>query len=177
MLKYRYSDSEIKKLLSTLMVLIDTREQKNKHIIDYFDSKKIPYKVIKLDTGDYSAMLPKCEDMGLQRDLFIPVAIERKNSLDELIGNFKADNRTTFQNELIRSQETDFVLMVEQKNGYEDILTHNYRSAMKPASVIGSLKSFESCYKFNTIFIDKQLSPTWMHHHLYYKTRDELQRL
>jgi len=176
MLKYRYSDTEVKSLLSTAVVLIDTREKVNNHIVSYFRQQKIPYKVMKLETGDYSIMLPQNGEMGIRRDLYLQVAIERKNSIDELIDNFLRDKRTAFQNELIRSQETDFVLMVEQKNGYEDMLAHNYRSQIQPASVIGTLKSFESRYKFNTIFVDKGLSPIWIYHHLYYKTRDELKR-
>lgn len=177
MLKYRYTDTEIKKLLKTAIILIDTREQQNEHIKSYLEQKKRPYKTLKLDTGDYSIMLPKNAEMGLQRDLYIQVTIERKNSIDELIGNFKADKRTAFENELIRSQSLDFVLMIEQQDGYKDILTSNYRSQMKPASVIGTLKAFESRYQFNTIFIDKSLSPMWIYHHLYYKARNELQKL
>ncbi|MFJ5625579.1 ERCC4 domain-containing protein [Peribacillus loiseleuriae] len=174
---YKYSDAEIKKLLSTLVMLIDSREQVNSHITDFFDSKKVPYLVMKLDVGDYSVMLPKNEEMGIQRDLYLPVAIERKNSIDELIGNFLADKRTAFQNELIRSQEMDFVLMIEQKNGYEDMLARNYRSQMKPQSVIGTLKSFESRYKFSTIFVDKKLAPIWIYQHLFYMTRDKLKQM
>lgn len=49
---YQYTDKEIKDLLSTLTVLVDTREQMNQHVIQYFDSKKIPYKVKKNDTAD-----------------------------------------------------------------------------------------------------------------------------
>lgn len=177
MLKLKYTDSEIKKLLQIMTILVDTREQVNKHITDYFEQYDIPYKSMKLDTGDYSVMLPKSTEMGIQRDLYIPVAIERKNSIDELIGNFKADKRTSFQNELIRSQDVDFVLLVEQKDGYEDILLHNYRSQMKSASVIGTLKSFESRYSFNTMFVDKKLSPIWIHHHLHYKARNALKEI
>ena len=105
MLKLRYTDAEVKKLLSTAIILIDSREKVNDHIISYFEQQKIPYKVMKLDTGDYSIMLPQNTALGIQRDLYLPVAIERKNSIDELIGNFLKDKRTAFQNELIRSQE------------------------------------------------------------------------
>lgn len=177
MLQYRYTDAEIKAILQTATILIDTREKSNNHITGYLDNKQIPYKPMKLDTGDYSIMLPQREEMGIQRDLYLPVTIERKNSIDELIGNFKADKRTAFQNELIRSQETDFILMIEQKSGYEDILAHKYRSMMKPTAVIGTLKTFESRYKFNTIFVAKELSPVWIYHHLFYKTREALKRM
>lgn len=173
---YKFTDEELKVLLSSLVVLVDSREKENAHIIDYFKIKNVAYKSVKLDVGDYGGMLPKNDKLGIVRDLYFPMAIERKNSIDELINNFKADKRTAFQNELIRSQGMDFVLIVEQESGYKDILNHKYRSEMKPQSVIGTLKAFESRYGFNTIFIDKQLSPVWIHHHLHYRVRNFLKR-
>lgn len=173
----RYTEAEVKKMLASAVILVDTREKVNAHVTEYFDQNNIPYKSMKLDTGDYSIMLPKNEELEVQRDLYVPIVIERKASIDELIGNFLADKRTAFQNELIRSQETDFVLLVEQKDGYEDILNHKYRSTMKPASVIGMLKAYEARYRFNTIFIDKKLSPVWIYHQLIYKLRDVLKQL
>lgn len=59
---YKYTDSELKALLSSMIVLVDTREQINEHVTAYFDKKKIAYTSMKLDTGDYSAMLPKNVD-------------------------------------------------------------------------------------------------------------------
>ena len=41
---YKYSKSELDKILKTPVILIDTREQENIHITDYFDKKKIQYK-------------------------------------------------------------------------------------------------------------------------------------
>lgn len=171
---FRFSDKELKTLLTSVIILIDSREQKHQHIVSFLDEQRILHKVVKLEVGDYSVMLPRNPEMGIQRDLYIPVAIERKAHIDELIGNFKTDKRTAFQNELIRSQGKDFVLLVEQGSGYGDILAGNYRSEMKRQSVIGTLKAFEARYNFHTIFIDKQFSPSWVHHHLYYRTRNFL---
>lgn len=171
---FNYDDSEIKKIISTLVVLIDSREKENRHIIQYLEDRNIQYSVQKLDVGDYGCMIPMNEQMTIMRDLYLPITIERKAHIDELIGNFLADKRTTFQNELIRSQKTDFVLLVEQVDGYSAILNQGYRSRMLPQSVIGTLKSFESKYKFNTIFIDRETSPHWIQHHLFYKARNIL---
>lgn len=171
---YRFSDRELKELLSSMVILIDTREKEAGHVTDYFEQNGVPYTIQKLDTGDYSCRIPANPEMGILRDLHVPVAIERKAHINELIGNFKADKRIAFQNELIRAQRMDFVLLVEQSSGYGDILAGNYRSEMKSQSVIGTLKAFESKYGFHTIFIDRQLSPIWIHHHLYYRVRNIL---
>lgn len=37
---YHYSESEIKNILRTLEIIVDTREQKNQHVLDYFRKRK-----------------------------------------------------------------------------------------------------------------------------------------
>lgn len=154
------------------MVLIDTREQKNKHITDYFDKQNIIYKSLKQDYGDYSVMLPKNEALGILRDMFFPVSIERKNSVNELASTIK--ERTRFENELIRSQKSEFVLLVEDQNGYEKIIKGDYRSEYNPKAMLASLKAFETRYNFNTVFINRIAVGNFIYHHFYYYVREFL---
>ena len=79
-IKYRFTNKEIKELLSGLVILVDTREQRNSHILKYFDSHKIPHKKRKLDYGDYSAYLPKNEELGIQRDIYLPLLLSVKTT-------------------------------------------------------------------------------------------------
>ena len=58
-IRYRFTDKEVKKILDNLTILVDTRENANSHIIEFFNKKKIPYKIQKLDFGDYSCYIPK----------------------------------------------------------------------------------------------------------------------
>ena len=44
-MRWKFTDKEVKKILDNLTILIDTREQANQHIIDFFKKKNIPYKV------------------------------------------------------------------------------------------------------------------------------------
>lgn len=167
---YKYTDNELKALLSSLVVLIDTREQTNEHITTYFDKKQIAYKCMKLDTGDYSVMLPKNIDLGIYRDTYFPMAIERKNSIDELANSIK-ENR--FENELIRAQKMDFVLLVE--DSYENLIHARYRSQYNAKALLARIKTFEARYNFNTTFLqDKQLIGNWIYWHLYYRVRTAL---
>ena len=46
--RLKYSEEEQKRLMKSMVVLIDSREKKNQHITDYFDKHKIPYKVVAL---------------------------------------------------------------------------------------------------------------------------------
>ena len=48
-MQYRYTKSELEKLLDNIVVLIDTREKKNNHITNYLNRKEISFKKKKLD--------------------------------------------------------------------------------------------------------------------------------
>jgi ERCC4-type nuclease len=171
-IKNSFTDKEIKELLSGLVILVDTREQRNSHILKYFDSHKIPHKKRKLDYGDYSAYLPKNEELGIQRDIYLTAAIERKNSVDELAATIK--DRTRFENELIRAQNSPFVLLVEDSEGYEKIVRGTYRSQYKAKALLGSLKSFETRYSFQTVFISPKTVGNYLYYHFYYLFRNML---
>ncbi|HLR02836.1 MAG TPA: ERCC4 domain-containing protein [Virgibacillus sp.] len=170
--RYTYTAKEVKELLATIVILIDTREQKNQHIIDYLNKKGIPYKGKKLDYGDYSAYIPKNADYGILRDTHIPVYVERKNSIDELASTIK--ERTRFENELIRSQRSEFLLLVEDEKGYENIVTGRYRSEYQSKALLASLMAFEARYGFKSVFVSKLSTPNYIYHHLYYNVRETL---
>ena len=62
----------------TYKILVDSREKENKHIVDKFKTNNIDIDTIGLVIGDYR----------IQTGTYIPpITIERKGSLDELIGN------------------------------------------------------------------------------------------
>jgi ERCC4-type nuclease len=171
---YKYTDSELKQLLSNIVILVDSREQENSHIKDYFTKKSITFQECKLDTGDYSAMLPGNQTFGIYRDLYFPIAIERKNSVDELASTIKDRNR--FENELIRSQRLQhFQVVVEDSDGYQNMILGKYRSEYKPKALLGSLKAFESRYGFTTTFISKLATGNYIYHDLLYRVRESFQ--
>ena len=47
--QYKFSIEEIKRLTKSMIVLVDSREQKNGHILDCLIKQNIPYKVTKLE--------------------------------------------------------------------------------------------------------------------------------
>ena len=174
-LAYRYTATEQKKLLKSLTVLIDTREQKNEHITSYLDKKKINYKSKKLNFGDYSFMLPANEELGIMRDIYFngQIAVERKGTLTELSNNFTHD-RTQFENELIRATDSKLILLVENAAGYQDIIQHNYRTEYKPKSFVGTLHSFKHRYNLDVVFLDHSFSGNFIYHSFYYWLRNYL---
>ena len=58
MKQYKFSVEEIKRLTKSMIVLVDSREKKNSHILDYFRKQKISFQTEKLEYGYYSFMIP-----------------------------------------------------------------------------------------------------------------------
>lgn len=163
MIRYNYSQKEIDSILKSMVIVVDSREQKNKHITNYFETQKIIYMSRALKTGDYSAFIPKNEELGITRDIHLLATVERKNSIDELAQSIT--DRSRFENELIRASRSHFIMIVEDKDGYENLLNHNYRSQYSPKALLGSIKAFEVRYKFTTIFLDKKLTGNYINYH------------
>lgn len=172
---YRYTKSEIKKLLKSLTVLVDTREQKNIHIRGYLDKNSIDHKSKKLDFGDYSFMLPENKELGIMRPIYFndQISLERKANIEELSNNF-THNRTQFENELIRSTGSKLILLVENERGYEDIINHNYKTQYNPKSFLATLHSFKHRYDLDTVFIKPELAGNYIYYSFYYWLREYL---
>ena len=163
----KYTETELKEELAKLTILVDTRENVNDHITGYFDEKKIPYKVRKLDQGDYSAMLG---DYTLEND----VVIERKSGLTELCGNF-GSNRERFEREFTRAKALHIkpFLLIEN-NTLDDVYLGNYRSQMKPQSLIASLLMWQVRYNTTIMFCNKKNSAKLIYGILMYYAREVL---
>ena len=153
---YYFTDTEQKKILSSLRVLIDTREQANDHLISYFDQKRIFWKEKKLDYGDYSFMIPALPEMGIMRDISFTskIAIERKSGLDELASNL-THGRAAFEAELIRANSCKMFLVIES-GSWADILAGNYRNRYNEKSYFASLMAFIHRYGIQIIFTTKE---------------------
>lgn len=174
MIHYRFTDKEIDEILKSLTIIMDTREKSSMHIIEYFKQKDIPMKLQKLDTGDYSFMIPSNEDtqkLGITRDLYFNSYVERKNSIDELCNNLTKDNGKAFENELIRAQGSKFVLFVEDPLFDRNIAQQNYRSRYKPQSLRGRLDSLQAKYNFEIRPVEKDYFGHVLYHRFKYQAR------
>lgn len=155
---YKYTDKEKKEIISSLTVLVDTREQKNEHILKYFDQKNVKYKIQKLDYGDYSFMIPENPELGIQRDLYFSdqIIVERKGCLEEISGNLTKE-RDRIKKELALAPKTKLILIEGAR--FEDMVNGNYDTKLNPKSFAGSLMSFWHKYNCPTIFMpDKKYS-------------------
>lgn len=153
-MRYKFTDKEIDKISKNIVILIDTREQNNSHIIDFFNKKGIKYKTMKLDFGDYSCMLPAGTIDKLTTDIYFTndFVIERKNSIDELAGNLKED-AARLKKELahLNMYQIRYLVYVEDANFEENLRTGTYNSAYDPYTLMRRIYCLES--EYNTAFI------------------------
>lgn len=172
MLKPNYSAYIMdNKVLSTAVVLIDTREKENTHIIEWLDKKGIKHQEQKLSYGDYSLLLPKNIEYGIVQDVVLDYAVERKAHLEELSGNLTND-RDRMENECRRCEgRMDFVI---ENGSLQDIILHNYKTDYNEKSFLATLCTFRHRYRVAFNFVSKQNSPQMIYNLLHYKLREEL---
>lgn len=168
-MKRHYTDKEISDLLKQLTIICDSREQVNGHVTGYFDKNKVAHTTRKLDTGDYSAMIG---DLTLEHD----VVIEKKNGLDEIAGNFTV-SRQRFEDEFMRAKAEGLkVFLLIENASWSDILLHNYRSQLKPQSLIASLLSWQVRFNITVLFCKPNETGQIIHGILYYAAREALKK-
>lgn len=106
------SETEKKDFMKKVTILIDTREQKNSHIITIFDNLGIMHESRKLDYGDYSFMVEG-------RDFSRSCVIERKANIDELYGNLTRDReRIEKEFDTISKNANQCTLLLENCSGW-----------------------------------------------------------
>ena len=171
--KYKYTDSEERELLDSIVILVDTREKVNDHITDYFDKHHIPYKKKALKNGDYSFFVPQNEKLGIYRDTYFhdDIFVERKASLEELSGNLSA-KRADFEEELAVAKAHKKYLLIENAN-YEDIVNGKYNTQYNKKSYLGSIHSFNHKYDLEIVFMpDNTYSPIFIYGVMQYYLRN-----
>lgn len=151
-------EAKFKEILSSIVVLYDSREKSNQHILDWFEKQGIKTQKHKLDVGDYSFMLPRNEFTS--QDLYFTnhIVIEKKNSIEELSGNFSTD-RLRLESEFAEMYDKDLksYLLIENCS-FGDILDGNYKTQYNKSALTSSFISFMDRYNFTPIFVDKSKS-------------------
>ncbi len=135
-----------------MTILVDSREQPTEAFKRRV--KQFPrWRRGKLDAGDYG-----CE-LNVGGELIrLPVAIERKMSLDELCQCFGKE-RGRFEREFERAREagTKMYLLVENAD-WEKIYSGDYRSLMKPKALLESLLAWSVRYGVSFLFCKSDTS-------------------
>lgn len=155
-MKNYYTEKEYKLLLQNLVVLCATNEQKNAHILQYFDKKGIKYKNRALKTGDYSFKIQACEELHIYKDIYYTdeLCIERKNGVSELAGNIGSKSEL-FRHEIWRMAKIDNSFLIVENDSLDDIKLHNYISQYNEKAFYRTILTFLVRYGINILFTDK----------------------
>jgi ERCC4-type nuclease len=161
------TDKQKSDILDGMIVVCDTREQKNQHILDWFKLNKIPYIIRKLDTADYTVEFKNNPELnGI-------VLVERKNSLDEIIGNFTT-NRERFINEFERLKDEDICHIVIEGSTWTQVINGTYRSKLPSNSLVANLMTWTHRYNVGLWLVKKSESPYVIYNLLKYGVREKL---
>ncbi len=172
--KYKYSDKEMDEIVKSMVILWDSREQKNNHILDVFEKNNITYQKKALERCDYSFYIPANDSLNIPRALFFDkeIAIERKANLDELANNWTKE-RDRFEKEMCLAPKTK-VLLIENSN-YEDIVNGNYRSQYNKKAFLATLHTFWFRYNMPVFFMpDKNTSALFIKKYFEYYLKEFL---
>ena len=146
---------DIKTVLDSMTVLVDSREQDTDRARWRYASIGLPVERCTLDYGDYgyNATLPDGRRIyDLSGRIRPAVAVERKMNLDELAECF-GNGRERFEREFSRAGDAGAQMWLLIEGGsWESIYDHRYRSRMAPQSLAGSIFAFCERYNLRLIF-------------------------
>lgn len=133
------------------MIICDTREKKNSHILKYFEFHGIPYRTQKLDVADY------------QLENNAGYAIDRKQNLEELSTNLmNKKDHSRFWKEVRRAKEAGIKLVVlcEHGGGIQTIPDVakwvNKYSGVSGRSLMNEIYRVHIAYGVEFLFCDKR---------------------
>lgn len=172
--KFKYTDKELDELIKSMVILVDTREKANEHILSVFDKNKIAYKKKALERCDYSFYIPANDNLNIPRDLYYDkeVAIERKASLEEISNNF-AKERDRFEKEMALAPKTKVLLL--ENASYEDICLGNYKTQYNKKAFLATIHTFWFRYNLPFFFMkDNSKSALFIKKYFEYYLKESL---
>ncbi len=158
-MKHYYTDKSYKELLNHLIILHDSKEQSNDHILEYFDKANVNHKKKSLKTGDYSMMIEACPELGFLVDTYFTdeLIIERKNGVKELAGNLSNNQKDDrFMKELNRMINVKNAYIVIENDRLDDIIEHNYDTDYNELSFLRTLLTWQKRSDFYLNFVKKE---------------------
>lgn len=146
---------------NNILILCDTRQQKDKHITDYFDKHHIVWQRATLpNCGDYMAIKYSTAN-GMMKDYSI--LIDTKQDLLELVGNLcNRSEHERLRREVMHAREIgckEFIFLITDNNikKVDDIINwKNKYSKVKGETLIKIMKTFKERYGVKFMFCTKQ---------------------
>lgn len=155
-IKYQIKKELDNEFYSKLYLIVDSREQENKHIIRKIQKHNLSYSVNALSFGDYSFYYD-----GV--DYTHEFSIERKNSVNELISSLLSKR---FEREIKRGTRTKdyFFETVIEEGSMLDIYSGNHDINVNADKIIPMIHSRKAEYNIGFTFINRH----YMFNHILY---------
>lgn len=168
---------EIDQVLSSMVILHDSREQQTDQARRRYQSFGVPTEKAILDFGDYTynATLPEGRMIFDTSKRIIPLcAVERKMSLDELAACFTRE-RKRFEAEMQRAvQAGGRVFLLVEDSTWENLMNGKYRSKFNAKAFQGSLVAWIVRYDLVPIFCKAESSGPLIKEILYRDLKEKL---
>jgi len=158
--------ADIAEIKRSIVVLVDTREIRNQHILSKFSELGIRFKLKALKFGDYSFEIN-------EKSFENVCVVERKISLTEIAGNF-CKGRIRFETEFAkaRAEGCNVTLLIEDDKARAKMVlrrkmdkltgidldkkySKTWRSDFTGNSMIASIKAFKDRYNLGLVFCKK----------------------
>lgn len=124
---------EKRDFMRDVLILVDTREQQNKHITAALEGMGVSWVQSKLDYGDYSFIMQD-KKQGKAKDFSRPCVIERKANVGELYGNVVADRgRIEKEFDTVRHNATQCTLLLENCASWEELRSYEISDSQMQA--------------------------------------------
>jgi len=155
------------------VIVCDTREQANQHVLDWLTQNNIPYITKKLDSADYGFILPNYPELKLDNTIIV----EKKSSgWNEICGNF-TKGRERFAREFERVPEGTTVHLVIEDATFKKLVSESYRSKLPAKSLLANLLTFNVRYDLHTWTVGKGEVPMMIYKLIYYGLREKLKQM
>lgn len=170
---------QIENILNSFEILCDSREHDTPEFRKRCEAFGVPYQRAKLNYGDYTynATLPdgtKLFDTENPIDPFC--AVERKESLTELSGNF-TKNRDRFRREFERAKDQGArIYLICEGGSWESVINHKYRTKFLPKAYMASLVAYAVRYNANVIFCKAETTARLIKEILYRDLKERLEK-
>lgn len=170
-----YDNFEIKRMLESMVILYDTREQDTASLRRRLGGFNCPSKRFKLDYGDYSAEYINLQ--GQTISMANKVVIERKMNLDELCTCY-TKSRERFKREFERAKiDGARVYLLVENDNFEKLFNGKYRSRLQPNSLIASFLAWSIRYNIHLHFCKEATTPQLIYKILYYELKEFLENM
>lgn len=170
---------QIEDVLKSFEILVDSREHDTPEFRRRCEAFGVPWERAKLNYGDYTynVTLPDGTKLFDTKNPINPFcAVERKESLTELSGNF-TKNRDRFRREFERAADKEArIYLICEGGSWESVINGKYRTQFHPKAYLASLVAYTVRYNANTIFCKAETTSRLIKEILYRDLKERLEK-